>query len=202
MPAYSELILQLEYDGIIQSPTIKQAFEIIERQHFIPDHVMDQAGKDIPIPIGFHQTNSQPRTVAMMLGWLDLADGHVILDIGSGSGWTTALMATIVGPNGRVDGIERIPELVHFGQSNLSKYKTLNATITQATSQLGNPNQTYDRILVSAAAERLPEELLHQLAPNGILVIPIKNTIHKLKKYSNMTIQQETFPGFRFVPLC
>ena len=201
MSAYSKLILQLEHDGIIQSDKIKKAFKLIERQHFIPNHLMNQAGIDIPIPIGFQQTNSQPRTVAMMLEWLDLADGHVILDIGSGSGWTTALLATIVGPNGRVDGIERIPELVRFGQSNLSKYKKLNATITQATSQLGNPDQTYDRILVSAAAEKLPNELLHQLTPDGILIIPIKNTIHRLKRYPNMTIQQETYPGFRFVPL-
>ena len=130
----------------------------------------------------------------------DLAD-HSVLDIGSGSGWTTALLAHVVGNNGRVRGIERIPELVTLGQDNLAVFNFLNASIEQSGEQLGTPGEVYDRILVSAAAKDLPEALCEQLKPRGILVIPVRRHILRVSKNSRGQVKVDQHGFFSFVPL-
>src|SRR5665213_784816 len=99
-------------------PAIDEAFRTIQRRDFLPADLQEQAYIDAPIPIGFGQTNSQPSTVRMMLEWLDPQPGDKILDVGSGSGWTTALLSYLVEPNGQVYAVEKIPELVAFGREN------------------------------------------------------------------------------------
>lgn len=130
---------------------------------------------DGPLPIGHGQTNSQPRTVAEMLRLLAVGPGQRVLDVGSGSGWTTALLAHLVGPAGQVLGVEIVPELVELGAANLSATQQDWANIRAAVpGVLGLPEHApYDRILVSAVAPRLPEALVAQLAPDGRLVIPV-----------------------------
>ena len=181
---------------------LTRAFHAVARRHFLPIDQQDLADMDVPLPIGYNQTNSQPSTVRRMLEWLDVAPGQVILDIGSGSGWTTALLAHLTGPDGRVDAVELVPELREFGEANCQATGVTNAHFYPATKLFGLPQKApYDRILVSASANILPPELIEQLRPGGRLVIPVRNTIIVLTKNSDGAIYQQEHDGFVFVPL-
>ncbi|TSC67192.1 MAG: hypothetical protein CEO19_327 [Parcubacteria group bacterium Gr01-1014_73] len=181
---------------------MNRAFEKINRVDFIGPDYQAEADEDYPLPIGFGQTISQPFTVAFMLELLEPQKGDKVLDVGSGSGWTTALLAELVGDMGRVFGVEKIPELVSLGRKNLAKYNFPNAKIIQAGAELGLPSEApFDKILVSAAAEKIPETLLYQLKAPGLLVLPVKDAIIQIKKDAAGKIFQKEFPGFVFVPL-
>ncbi|MDO8425302.1 MAG: L-isoaspartyl protein carboxyl methyltransferase, partial [bacterium] len=108
--------------GVLRTPAILDAFRAVRREHFVLPEDWRSAEQDTPLPIGYGQTILQPTTVAIMLEWLEPLPGARVLDVGSGSGWTTALLAHIVGPEGIVTGIEVIPDLVALGQQNLRKY--------------------------------------------------------------------------------
>jgi protein-L-isoaspartate(D-aspartate) O-methyltransferase len=188
--------------GLLKSQILKEAFAKIDRKDFVPEEHSFSAYRDFPIPIGFGQTISQPSTVAFMLDLLDIRIGQKILDLGSGSGWTTALLAQSVGPTGQVLAVEKIKELVDFGRQNLAGYKMKNVSIQISGEKMGLPSEApFDRILVSAAAEYLPEDLIEQLKMNGIVVLPIKNSIWKITKKSDTETSAQEFPGFVFVPL-
>jgi protein-L-isoaspartate(D-aspartate) O-methyltransferase len=196
------LVQSLTSEGVLRTPRIIKAFGAIKRRDFVRPFEETSAEEDRALGIGYGQTISQPYTVAFMLELLKLKEGHKVLDVGSGSGWTTALLAHIVGEKGRVYGVEIIPELVAFGQENLAKYFSPNASIEQAGSALGLPGEApFDRILVSAAAEILPQDLADQLSVDGIMVIPIRNSIVRVTKLSESEIAQEVYEGFVFVPL-
>ena len=187
---------------VLESKVIINAFSKIHRRDFVPEEYKKGVSVNVPIPIGFGQTNSQPTTVAFMFELLELMPGQKILDVGSGSGWTTALLAQIVGPKGKVFGVERVPKLVELSKSALDKYKFSNTEIKKSGNELGLPEQApFDRILVSASAEDLPQDLLNQLALGGIMVIPIKNSVYKVTKNKNGKIYKTEFSGFAFVPL-
>jgi len=179
-------------------------FKKIDRADFILPEYKNEAYEDYPLPIGYGGTISQPSTVAFMLDILEPRVGQKILDIGSGSGWTTALLAYIAGKKGHIYGVEIVPELVSFGRMNLQKYDLPQAEILQSRSEraLGLPERApFDRILVSASANKLPQELINQLSPKGIMVVPIKNSIWKIKKKKDETIEKKEYPGFIFVQL-
>src|SRR6476619_7863497 len=99
---------------------VAEAFAAVPRVDFLPADQQRRASYDGPLPIGHGQTSSQPRTVAAMLRLLEVAPGQSVLDVGSGSGWTTALLAHLVGPTGSVLGVELEPSLVTFGADNLA----------------------------------------------------------------------------------
>lgn len=188
--------------GMLKSPLHIDAFRTIDRKYFVPDKYAEDTYIDAPLPIGDYQTISQPSTVAFMLEKLDPQDGNTVLDIGSGSGWTTALLCYIVGEKGSVTGVERIDTLVEQGRNNLSKFRfNTSCLIERAGEKLGLPEKQFDRILVSAAAEEIPEELFLQLNIGGILVIPIRESIFKFTKISDTNMKEEEFYGFVFVPL-
>lgn len=160
----------------LSNPLVLAAFSDVRRFDFMWEDFCLDVQLDRPLPIPGKQTISQPTLVANMLDKLDLERGQKILDIGSGSGWTTALMAHAVGEEGKVVGKERIEELVEFGQANLAKYDFPWAHIEQAGSSIGDPSKApFDRILVSAQLKREWVQLLiNQLSPNGgILITPI-----------------------------
>lgn len=196
------LIGKLKISGVLRSPSIMQAFASADRADFVAPETAEFAYEDRPLPIGFGQSISQPYTVAFMLELLSPKPGEIILDLGSGSGWTTALLAVCVGPQGQIFGVEKAPGLVKFGQSNLAKYKFIHASIQAAGKALGLPNAApFDKILVSAAASALPQELIDQLRVGGVLVMPIKSSVFKITKPDSGKIKTQEFPGFAFVPL-
>ena len=181
---------------------IEQAFERFDRADFMPMQVKPMAPADMAVPIGYGQTISQPTTVEMMLGWLDAQLGDKVMDVGSGSGWTTALLSHIVGPKGKVYAVELVPELVEFGRENAERAGITNAGFYQAGETYGLPGRKpFDRILVSAAADKLPHELVKQLKPGGKLIIPIRNSIYEITKNQNTELETIEHPGFVFVPL-
>jgi protein-L-isoaspartate(D-aspartate) O-methyltransferase len=181
---------------------IEEAFDKVDRAGFVPKDMKSSVDADVPLPIGYGQTISQPTTVRMMLEWLDAKPGDTVLDVGSGSGWTTALLSYIVSPRGYVYAVERVPELVEFGRDNAERVGVKNASFHQASDEYGLPEYgPYDRILVSASADKLPQELLGQLKPGGKLVIPVHNDILEITKQQNGKIEIITHPGFVFVPL-
>lgn len=192
------LIAHLQNRGVLHSPRLIDAFYAVDRKDFVrPEHHWE-AYEDYPLPIGYGQTISQPYTVAFMLEALDIRPEHSVLDIGSGSGWTTALIATMAK---EVIGLERIPELVKFAKHNLQGYDFPNATILEAGSELGIPSRSFDRILVSASASHLPEPLLSQLKTGGKLVIPVEDSILLITREADGSLTREAFHGFVFVPL-
>jgi protein-L-isoaspartate(D-aspartate) O-methyltransferase len=181
---------------------IYKAFAAVPRRNFLPEDVAEQADKDMPLPIGFGQTNSQPTTVAMMLDWLDVQPGDKVLDVGSGSGWTSALLSHLTGKDGSVDAVEIIPELVEFGRHNCQNLGIKNVRFHQAGKRYGWPEHApYGRILVSAAADQLPAELIGQLKPGGRMVIAVRNSIFIIDKDESGKIEKQERPGFMFVPL-
>jgi protein-L-isoaspartate(D-aspartate) O-methyltransferase len=181
---------------------IQQAFRDIDRALFLPEELRTQARLDAALPIGFGQTNSQPTTVRLMLDWLEPKPGNKVLDVGAGSGWTTALLARIVGPSGKVYAVEKIPELTETGRHNTEQIGVRNAQFFTAGRDIGLPaHAPYDRILVSAAADELPRELIDQLAEGGRMVIPVKHAILEVTKLPNGELDINPHQGFVFVPL-
>ena len=201
MNSNSSLINHLINRDALKSSNIIEAFKHIDRIDFVFDPTVSDVYEDYPLQIGYQQTISQPTTVAMMLEMLSPKEGQKILDIGSGSGWTTALLSFIVGDEGSVTGVERVDSLVEFGNNNLKKYRFKNAKIIQAGDELGVVGEKFDRILVSAAAREFPSELAHQLKTGGKIVIPVESSIYEITKKENGELKAIEHYGFRFVPL-
>jgi len=181
---------------------VEAAFAATPRPGFLPADQREQAGHDGPLEIGYGQTNSQPSTVAAMLRLLDVRAGQRVLDVGSGSGWTTALLAHLVGRHGHVRGIEVVPELVTVGAANLAATDRPWASISAAAPEvLGDPDHApYDRILVSAEARRMPTELLDQLADAGRMVVPVAGVMRLAVRDGNR-FRESRHGHYRFVPL-
>lgn len=176
------------------------AFEATPRAAFLRADSRERAAYDGPLGIGCGQTNSQPRTVEDMLRLLDVRPGHSVLDVGSGSGWTTALLAHLVGHSGQVRGVEIEGELVAFGRANLAAFDRPWAEIHQARpGVLGDPDHApYDRILVSAEARELPQELVDQLADDGVMVVPVSGWMLRVANPDGLVTEHG---AYRFVPL-
>ena len=200
------LIDSLIEDGWLKTPRIIEAFRKIKRADFMSDDIKNLAELNEALPIGYGQTISQPLTVAFMLEQLQPEPCQKILDIGSGSGWTSALLAHIVGLEGKVIAIEIIPKLKEFGKRNTAKYNFVEKGIVKficADASKGYKKEApYDRILASAAVqEEIPQVWKEQLKVNGRIVTPIRNSIWTLIKKSKKDFEEIEHPGFAFVPL-
>tara|TARA_Y100000310_G_C20387727_1_gene671265 strand:- start:35 stop:631 length:597 start_codon:yes stop_codon:yes gene_type:complete len=191
-----DLINKLEKEGF--SDKIISAFEKVHREKFIPEEFKDQVYEDIAVSIGEGQTISQPYTVAFMLSLLDLKEGNKIMEVGSGSGYVLALMSEMF-PNNNIYGVERIKHLVEKSQIVLKDYKNVKVIFRDGSQGL-EEYAPFDSVLVSASAEGIPDKLIEQLSINGILVIPVKDSIIKVTKKPE-GIERKEFSGFRFVPL-
>ncbi|OEY67236.1 protein-L-isoaspartate(D-aspartate) O-methyltransferase [Marinobacter sp. X15-166B] len=195
-----ELCRHLQQRGVLKSARLIESFKTIDRKDFVSPDLQDEAYEDYPLAIGSGQTISQPYTVAFMLELLELEESDRILDIGCGSGWSTALLAQTA-RSGFVTGVERVPGLLALARSNLEKYPFTNIKLQAAGGALGVPGQTFDKILVSAAAKELPSGLIEQLNPGGIMVIPVQTDLVVVAKREDGHLERRAFPGFRFVPL-
>ncbi len=183
--------------------SVAHAMRTVRREDFLPADQRALAGTDGPLPLGDGQTSSQPRTVAAMLDLLDVRVGQRVLDVGAGSGWTTALLARLVGPNGSVIGVEIIPWLARWGADNLAAQDVPWAQIRQPEPELLGwlPAAPYDRILVSAEARELPHSLVDQLTDGGVMVVPVKGEMWRVIRAPDGTVDVTRHGAYRFVPL-
>jgi len=195
-----DLIQQLKNQKF--SKKIIRAFEKVDRSKFISKKHKRYSYHDIALPIGKGQTISQPYTIAFMLTLLKLKNNQKILEVGTGSGYVLALINEI-SKDSEIYGIERIKELMEKSKKILKDKK--NIKVIQGDGSKGLPGMKekgkgFDRILVSASAQEIPQKLVKQLKIRGILVAPVRNSIMVVKKYSKKNEIKE-YPGFRFVPL-
>ena len=198
----ADLVQKLINDRRLKTPTIIKAFKKIDRADFVGQKNQDYAYFDEALPIGHGQTISQPTTVAIMLELLQPKSGDKVLDIGFGSGWTTALLAEIVGPKGKVYAIEIIKEIFEFGEANLKKLHLRNVVSIHGDGSKGLPEKApFDHILASAAAGQIPQTLKEQLVIGGILVLPVGESIFRLVKKYESEFETEEYPFFAFVPM-
>ncbi len=183
---------------------VANAFQATPREGFLPPNLRHRAAMDAPLPIGHGATNSQPWTVRFMLERLEVPAGAHVLDVGSGSGWTTALLARLTGPTGSVLGVEVVPELVEWGRANLAALDLPGARIEQASlGTLGFPDLgPFDRILVSADAGAIPVELEQQLSIGGRMVLPAAGLMWTvLRDKDGWHREPDHEHRFSFVPL-
>ena len=181
---------------------VDSAFKAVDRANFVREDTKPYAHFDTALSIGHGQTISQPFTVRLMLEWLDARPGQKVLDVGSGSGWSTALLSHIVGTKGKVYAVEKIPVLVEFGRQNCKRVGIKNAEFHEAGQTYGLPkHMPFDRILVSAAASQLPNELVEQLKIGGKMVIPIGYSIFEVTRMGEDDFEAKEHEGFIFVPL-
>ncbi|MEE6271912.1 protein-L-isoaspartate O-methyltransferase family protein [Georgenia wangjunii] len=181
---------------------VRTAMAVTDRRGFLPADQREHAGRDVPLAIGHGATCSQPSTVARMLTLLEPGPGHRVLDVGSGSGWTTALLARLVAPGGRVVGVELEPDLVVAGASNLAASAAVGARIVPASpGVLGLPDEApFDRVLVSAEPPILPAALVEQMAVGGRMVIPVAGELLVVDRGPE-GISTRGVGAYRFVPL-
>ena len=208
---FMSLIDYLVEEGYLNTKAIINAFKVVKRRDFVPEEIKDLAELDSPLSIGYGQTISQPLVVAFMLELLQPKPGEKILDIGSGSGWTTALLAHIVSQKeksqtrGKVVAIEIIPQLVKFGRKNISRYNFIKKGIVKIVCGDGSigfvGEAPFDKILASASAKKLPSAWKQQLKVGGRIVASIKDSIWVFEKKPNGQFKEKEYPGFVFVPL-
>lgn len=195
-----ELIKKLRRDRIKEE--ILKAMEEVDRKDFVSKENLNQVYENHPLSIGYGQTISQPSTVAFMLQELELKEGDKVLEVGTGSGWNTALISCLVGNKGKVYSVEIVKELAESAKEKLKNYKNVFIFNTNASNGF-NKCAPYDKIILTAAPQKIAEEFKNQLAPGGILLAPVGEFIQKLIKIIKKGDQFiETEKGdFIFVPL-
>lgn len=204
-----DLINSLIKEEWLKTPRIIEAFRKIKRIDFLTEEMKDLSDLNEALPIGFGQTISQPLVVAFMLEQLQPEPGDKIMDVGSGSGWTTALLAEIVGLEGKVISIELVPELKEFGEKNVSKYNFVKKGIVEFVCSDGSKGYgkeaPFDKVLASAAANKVPDSWKEQMKINGRIVAPVNSSILVIKKKQlasgETEFEEKEYPGFVFVPL-
>lgn len=179
------------------------ALRAAPRAAYLPADLRHRAEEDIPLPLGHGATNSQPSTVTAMLELLDPRPGDRVLDVGAGSGWTTALLAHLVGPRGEVLGVELVPDLARVAAGRIAAAGLTWARVeVPAPGVLGAPQRSpFDRILVSAMAGQVPQPLVDQLADRGRMVAPVQGRMLVLDRDGDEVRRREAPGRYRFVPL-
>lgn len=197
------LICTMKDTGFLTDDNVESTIRNTPRHLFVPDSQRGEAYENAPVPIMNGQTISQPSVVARMTEWLDLKEGHKVLEIGSGSGWQSAILSNLVG-TGKIFTIERHSKLAEFAKKNLEKLGIKNVKIIHGDGNLGLSDESpFDRILITAACKKVPERLLDQLAMDGLLLAPIGENIQSLvllKKTSNGIVELKNQKGYVFVP--
>jgi len=196
-----ELVAELKALGI-SDPRVLAAMERVPRHLFVPPEFLPYAYEDRPLPIGAGQTISQPYIVALSTQALELSPTDRVLEIGTGSGYQTAVLAELAG---EVFTIERIPELSRLAQERLLSLGYGNIKFRVGDGTVGWPEEApFDAILVTAAAPKAPKSLLDQLAEGGRMVIPIGGRTSQdlwLFRKRGRRLEREYLCPCTFVPL-
>ena len=194
---------QIKKRGITDQ-TILDAMKEVNRHEYVQENFERLAYSDRPVPIGFGQTISQPYIVAFMSHKLNVASHHKVLEIGTGSGYQAAVLAEL---SDHVYTIEIITELAKRAEKVLKKNDYDNITIRIGDGYKGWPEHApFDRIMVTAAPKEIPEKLVEQLAPGGIMVLPVGETVMMqylwlITKDNDGQIEKEKILPVRFVPM-
>jgi len=192
---------QLRARNVRDSQVLKVMSEL-PREVFVPQQWRDSAYEDRALPIGLEQTISQPYMVAIMTEKLDLTPDHKVLEIGTGSGYQTAILAKLAK---EVCTVERLAELTRRAEQTLTELGITNVKYKVDDGSLGWPDDApFDRIMVTAGAPDVPEPLLEQLTDEGIMIIPTgpedQQTLMRIRK-SGSDYTEEPVIGCRFVKL-
>jgi protein-L-isoaspartate(D-aspartate) O-methyltransferase len=207
------LVESLKRQGILRSEVVIRAMLKVKREEYLPPNEKEYAYVDSPLPIGQGRTISAPHMVSIMNEALELHSGLIALEIGAGSGYHAATIAEIVAPEGtsskgHVYTVEIVPELAEFARDNIEKTGYGDrVTIIEGDGSVGYMEKApYERIVVTAAAPRVPEPLLEQLKNDGLMVIPVGGqhmfqTLLVLRKDEHGKVDIEDKGGCAFVPL-
>jgi len=202
--AINDLIIYLKNSKFLTDEHVESALRKIPRHEFVPESELEYAYDNEPLSTMKKQTISQPGVVTRMTEWLDVKDGQNILEIGTGSGWQSAILSYLVG-TGTVYSIERYPELVKFAQENLKKLHIDNVHVILGDGSLGYPEESpYDRIIITAACSEIPLPLFDQLKENGLILAPVGDSSQSLvllQKTSKGIVQIKKQSKYVFVPL-
>lgn len=182
---------------------ILHAFDAVPRHLFVPDAIRQRAYDDVALPLGHGQTISRPGVHALHLSLARLQGAERVLEVGTGSGYQTALLAQLAA---RVYSIESVPELARQARERLAGLGIENVVLRAGDGSPGWPEEApFDAILVGAAAPRVPEPLRAQLGVGGRLVIPVgddrQQRLLRLTRTGADTMEEEEIDGARFVPL-
>ena len=194
---------QIEARGV-RDPRVLEAMRTVRREQFVPEPVRTYAASDTPLPIGFDQTISQPYIVAYMTELLELDGDHRVLEIGTGSGYQAAVLATLCD---HVYSIEIVPELAERSAKVLQELGYRNVSVRLGDGYLGWPEHApFDRIIVTAAPPELPQALVDQLATQGRLVAPVgrnpdSQKIVLVTKDARGNVRRRNQLPVRFVPM-
>ena len=196
------LISLLRDKGIVDGD-ILEAIASLPREMFLPNLFKDFAYDDVALPIGFHQTLSQPSTVGFMTQALELTDRMKVLEIGTGSGYQAAVLAKLCR---RLYTVERYPELLKDAENRFKELGLVNITTRIGDGSLGWLEQApFERIMVTAAAADIPDILLEQLTQGGIMIVPVGldlNDQHLIRvRRTSVAVETEDMGAIRFVPL-
>lgn len=206
-PDMASLVRDLKDEGLVRRPDVERAFLAADRIRFVPPFEAASAYEDAPLSIGHEQTISAPHMVAIMVEALDARPGMKVLEVGGGSGWHAAVIASLVRPGGRVIAVERIAPLAETARRNLKGAGFEDAVkVVVADGSLGFPAEApFDRISVAAAAPRVPQPLVDQLRPEGgRLLVPVGPlSVQELTEVerSGGKVRKRSLRGCVFVPL-
>ena len=194
---------QIKRRGVKDVGVLK-AVQKVEREKFVPEKYRDLAYSDNPLPIGHQQTISQPYIVAYMTEHLQISKSQNVLEIGTGSGYQAAILAEMAH---HVFTIEIIPELAESAEKVLMELGYENITVRTGDGYKGWPEEApFDRIMVTAAPNEIPEKLVEQLAPNGRMILPVGGSIFAqylwlVQKDEEGIVTKEKILAVRFVPM-
>ena len=219
MKDYADLrrhaVRRLKDEGLLKDPNIIRAMEKVPREEFLPQEAKSSAYVDSPLPIGYGQTTSALHMTALFCEYGGIRLGKRVLEVGAGCGYMSCVYAEVVAPSeqprtlwGHVWAAEIVEELAEFGRGNVERlgYADRVSFVTEDASEGVKRWSPYDLIIVTSAAPEIPPELIKQLAPDGILLIPVGGAhfyqeLIRITRRSEGTVSRENLGGVAFVPM-